>query len=238
MLYSIGMINILRMTTRKLTYLILILFSSISCGQNNITDEEIISDIFPQLIDSLGIRRSNLIPPPPPPIYDKDSNFISIDSIATNQILERHSQLIKRIDSIDSRLLIGLVDSCLTIDLRDLQKRAYLDSVLIRQIIKNNESIGISKVKWNLDLIESPTDFQLMYKSDLKNKYTNVWSIDDRKSGGLIAVSKVYLDKDNKTGLLQFDTYPFNREGASYFVIIERIDKKWKVKRILMNWIT
>lgn len=226
------------MTARKLTYLIVILFTMISCEKNHKTKEKILSDIFPQLIDSLRINKSNLIPPPPPPIYDKDSNFIGIDSIAAKQIIEKQKELIRRIDSADSRLLLGLIDSCIIIDLVDLEKRTYSDSLLLQQIILDNLELNNTVFKWNLNLIQVPDNYQLSYKSDLDDKYPEIWRINDRKFGGLIAISKIYLDNDSKTGLLQFETYPFDHEGVSYFVIIELIDRNWKVKRILMNWIT
>lgn len=226
------------MTAQKLTYLILIFISMIGCDKNSRTDEKVISDIFPQLIDSLRINKSNLIPPPPPPIYDKDSNFIGVDSIAAKLIIEQHEQITRKIDSIDSRLLIGLIDTCLTIDLVDLQQRTYPDSLTIQKIILDNIQIDKPLIKWNLELMQTPSGFQLMYKSDLNEKYSNIWRIDDRKFGGLIAISRIYYDKNNKTGLLQFETYPFYLEGVSYFVIIERINGKWEIKKILMNWIT
>jgi len=226
------------MTARKIAYLILILLSVMSCEKSHLTDEKVLGDILPQLIDSLGINMSNIIPPPPPPIFDKDSNFIGIDTIIARQILEEHRQLIKRIDSIDSRLLIGLADSSFTIDLVDLSERTYSDSLLIRQIIRNNENKNKSVAKWNVNLVDVPSGYELVLKSNLEEKYADIWRINDRKFQGLIAISKVYYNADLKTGLLQFETYPFFREGVSYFVIIERIGKQWKVKKILMNWIT
>lgn len=210
----------------------------ISCDKNSMTDEEVICEIFPQLIDSLRINKSNLIPPPPPPIYDKDSNFIGIDSIVAKLIIEQHEKIIRKIDSIDSRILIGLIDTSLTIDLVDIQQRTYPDSLTIQKIILDNKQIKKPLIKWNLELIQTPLNFQLKYKSDLNEKYSNIWRIKDRKFGGLIAVSRIYYDKDNRTGFLQFETYPFYLEGVSYFVIIERINGKWKIKKILMNWIT
>ncbi|MCF8298271.1 MAG: hypothetical protein K9J13_12060 [Saprospiraceae bacterium] len=226
------------MTTRKLTFLILILVSVISCNKKTQTDEKVITEIFPQLIDSLRISKSNLIPPPPPPIFDKDSNFIGVDSIAAKDIEEKHKQIIREIDSIDSRLLIGLLDTCLSIDFSDLRQRTYSDSQIIQKIILDNNQIQKSLIKWNLESMQMPSDFQLMFKSDLIEKYSDIWRINDRKFGGLIAISRIYYDNDKKTGLFQFESYPFYHEGVSYFVIIMQIDGKWKIKKILMNWIT
>ena len=223
------------MTARQLIYLILILVLTISCKKKTVTDEKVITEILPQLIDSLRIRKSNLFPIPPPPIFDKDSNFIGIDSIAEKDIIANHEQIIKQIDSIDSRLLIGIVDTCLSIDFCDLKKKTYSDSLIIHKIIFDNKHIDNSLKKWNLDQIQTPIDFQLMFKSDLMKKYSDIWRINDRKFGGLFAISRIYYDKNNKTGLFQFETYPFYHEGVSYFLIIEQCDDgKWKIKKILI----
>lgn len=210
----------------------------ISCENKPTTDEKILSEIFPQLLDSLRISKTNLIPPPPPPLYDKDSNFIGIDSFAAKQILDKQKQLISKIDSNDSRLLIGLFDSTYSIDFNDLLQRIYVDSLLIRQIFADNRNKEFDKHKWDSKLIHVSKDFQLILKSVLEAKYPDLWRIKDRKFAGLISISKIYLTKDNKTGLLQFGSYPYEREGVSYFIVIELIDDKWQIKRILMNWIT
>jgi hypothetical protein len=226
------------MTTHKITFLILVLFALISCENKPTTDEKILSEIFPQLIDSLRISKTNLIPPPPPPLYDKDSNFIGIDSVAVKHILDKQKQLISKIDSNDSRLLIGLIDSSFLIDFNDLLRRTYSDSLLIRQVVADNRNMKFDKHKWDSKLIHVSNDYQLISKSVLETKYADLWRIKDRKFAGLISVSKIYFSNDNKTGLLQFESYPFEGEGVSYFIIIELIDDKWKLKSILTNWIT
>jgi hypothetical protein len=195
------------------------------------TDEKVIAEIFAQLIDSVTISKSNLIPQPPPPIYDKDSNYIGIDSITEKDIITKQEQIIRQIDSNDSRLLIGLVGTCLYIDFVDLHQRAYSDSITINKIIFDNKQINKPLTTWNLELLQTPDDYQLMLKSDLIKKYSNVWRINDRKFGGLIAISRIYYDKDFKTGLFQFEKYPFYHEGVSCFVIIEQVDGKWKIKK-------
>jgi len=202
------------------------------------TDESILSEIFPSLIDSLRISKTNLIPPPPPPLYDKDSNFIGIDSVATKRILDNQMQQISKIDSNDSRLLIGLVDSSYSIDFHDLQQRTYSDSLLIRQVITDNRNKDFDNHKWDFKLVHESKNYQLLSKSVLETKYTDLWRIKDRKFAGLISISRIYLSNDNKTGLLQFESYPFEHEGVSYFIVIELIDGKWRIKSILMNWIT
>ncbi len=226
------------MRAKQITYILLILFTLTNCKNDLLPQEKILNDIFPQLIDSLHISRTNIYPPPPPPIYDNDSNFIGTDTIAGKLILVENERILNQIDSIDSRLLLGIIDSCFLIDLGDLQGRTYSENELIISVLNNNENLKIKSRKLNINQIELGDDYQIMYESELKRKYENIWRIKDRKFGGIIAISKIYFDKKQYYGLLQFDTYPFYSEGSSYYIIIERIDKKWIVKRIYMNWVT
>lgn len=227
------------MTAHKITYLISILFLLSSCKINHSDNERVFSDIFPQLIDSLRISRTNLILPPPPPLYDQDSNFIGIDTITANMILKEHEQKLKRIDSLDSRLLIGLVDSCLIFDLNDLKNKAYSNDTLIRKVADNNKKDSIySGDKLNIGLIRVPTDYELLLLSDLKNKYADFWYIGDRRFGGIFALSKVLFDKNEDYGLLRVETYPFYLEGAGYFVLVEKKENKWIVKKVLHDWVS
>ncbi len=227
------------MTARKITYLISILFLLSSCKISHSDNEKVLSDIFPQLIDSLRINRTNLIPPPPPPLYDQDSNFIGIDTVTANLILKEHEEKLKMIDSLDSCLLIGLVDSCLIFDIDDLKNRTCSNDTLIRMIVDNNKNDSIyGSDLLNIGLIHIPSDYELLLLSDLKSKYADFWNIENRRFGGLVAISTVLFDKTKNYGILRVETYPFHREGAGYFVLIEKKADKWIIKKVLDVWIS
>ena len=229
--------SILKMT-KQITYIVLIVFTLTNCKNDLMTEEKILSDIFPQLVDSLHISRTNLFPAPPPPIYDNDSNFIGTDTIAAKIILDENKKVLKQIDSVDSRLIIGITDSCFVMNWDDLKDRDYIENELIKKIIEANKYSKTGSKKLDVSQINSGTDYNLIVKSDLEKKYGDIWRIKDRKFGGLIAISRIYFDKDFNLGLLHIETYPFYQEGAGYFIIIERINNKWRIKRILNDWIT
>jgi hypothetical protein len=219
------------MTTRKFFYLLLVLLSSISCTNNLETDESILSDILPQMINRSSIGMTNdLIPPPPPPGH--------YDHKADQQFKEVRSQALKRMDSIDSRLLVGLYDTCFSIDFSYLLTREYPDSLFLRHIAENHRYEEKLNGIWDLALIEFPDDYELILTSDLESKYHDIWSIKDRRFGGVIYVSNVYCDRENKTAILQFDISRGRSDSsASFYVLLEKIDNKWKVKKELLNWI-
>ena len=222
------------MEANKIAYLILIFISFQCCQQNKISDEKVVGDILPQLIDSLRIHESNVPPPPPNSIIN--TSVTANDSIISKRIMKEYEQIIERVDSEDSRLLVGISDNSFFIDFEDLSSRNYSDSLLINQITQNYTTRKISITKWNLNHIQIPPDYELILKSNLEEKYSDIWDIKDRRFGGIIAISKVYYNSNSKFGLMQLDNYPFYGDGASYFIIIERIQKEWKVKKILLNW--
>ena len=90
--------------------------------------------------------------------------------------------------------------------------------------------------KLDIESIRVPSDYEFVLLSDLKNKYTDFWSIGDRRFGGIIAVSNVLFDKKKDFGLLRIEFYPFSLEGAGYFVLIEKIGNDWIIKMILDDW--
>jgi len=226
------------MTSKQLTYILLILLSLSGCGNTEMTEEKILSDIFPQLVDSIWIRETNLIPPPPPPLYDQDSNFIGIDTLRANMIIKEHEQRLRIIDSVDSRLLIGLIDTCLPFQPSDFENRTYSNDNLIRRIIENNPNLVYKTENFYISQIRVPSDIELLLLSDLKSGYNDFWEIDNRRFGGLIGVSKVLLNKEHDLGLLKVETYPFHRDGAGYFIIIENINNKWIIKKVYHNWVS
>ncbi len=202
------------------------------------TNEKILSDIFPQLTDSLRINTMNLFPPPPPPLYDRDSNFIGIDTVIAELILKKYEQRLRTIDSVDSRLLIGLVDSCLTFSPDELKNRTYSHDELIGRIVDNNKGPFYNNDTLKVRLIRVPSDCELLLLSDLKNEYGNFWSMDNRRFGGLIAMSTVLFDNEYSYGLLKIETYSDYLEGAGYFVLIEKRSGRWVVKKIYNDWVS
>ena len=227
------------MTKRKVTYLILILFFIASCNTSSKTEEKILSDIFPQLVDSLHINWRPKPPPPPPPIFDNDSNFIGVDSTKVKHILFEHQRYLDRMDSIDSRIYIGIKDACIFIDWDGLQHRTYSEDSLISRLITLNELEKKNSRLLNLNQICVPDSLRLITKSEIKKTYTNIWtSLRELKFAGLLEISRIYLSKNNNFGLLQVDYYYNEWDGYSYFIIIEKVDKKWQVKRLLRKWVS
>ncbi len=227
------------MTAYKVTYLIWVLFSIIGCERNHISEEKILSDIFPQLVDSLHIKWRPMPPPPPPPLFDKDSDFVGFDSTKMELILLKHQTYLRRIDSKDSRIIIGIADSCFLIDWNGLKFRTYSeDEIVSTLIIMNEPKTNVSK-ELNLSQIDTSNDLKLVLESEIDKKYTNIRStFKNHKFAGLLKFSRIYLLETSDFGLLQTEYYLDEWDGYSFFIVIEKTDKKWRVKRLLKNWVS
>lgn len=227
------------MNARKVSYLILFLFAITSCKMNSVSEERILSDIFPQLVDSLDIKWRQILPPPPPPLFDKDSNFVGVDSTRMELILSEYQKYLDRVDSIDPRILIGVTDSCFFMDWNDLKSRTYCEDSIVSRLISLNELEKNNSRVLNLNQISIPDSIRLITKSEIEKKYTNIWtSLRDLKFAGLLEISRIYLSENNDFGLLQVDYYYDSLDGYGYFIIIEKIGEKWQVKRLLQNWVS
>ncbi|MDP3445373.1 MAG: hypothetical protein Q8T08_21150, partial [Ignavibacteria bacterium] len=206
------------MTAKSIIFIALIVFTLTNCKDKLTMVERIIGDILPQLVDSLHISKTNFIPPPP--LFDSDSIFIGTDTIEAKKILEDNKRVLERIDKINSKLLIGVYDTCSVIDWSNIKEREYSDSALIRKIMRESDISTVTDKNLNFNLIPVSGEIELIRKSDLENKYSDIWKIDDRKYGGLIRFSRVYLNIGQNLGLLKCETYPDELEGSGYFIII------------------
>lgn len=227
------------MIAKQLLYFILTIFTLTSCGNKKSTEEQILSDIFPQLVDSLSIKWSPFPPPPPPPIFDNDSNIIGFDSSEVELISAEYKNNLSRIDSIDSRIIIGITDTCFYIDWNDLKARTYAEDSLIGRFITLYDTEVIATKKLNLNQIADKDGLKIIPISEIEKKYPFIWSmLKDYKFAGKLEFSKIYYLEDNNLGLLQIDYYNDPMNGYSYFIIIEKLNEKWRVIKLLRNWVT
>lgn len=223
---------------KQILCLIFICMTLVACKTEYKTEEDILSDIFPELVDSFNIHCSNFIPfsPPPPPLNYNNYNSYMSDSIAWEKALKDNENLIKHIDSIDSRLIIGIIDSLIPFDLEDLKSREITDNS-IDKILETNKNSKYEYRNLNFNENSLGTNFETIAISKLKAKYDNFWKIRDRKFGGLIGISKIYFDSKNELGIFSFEFYPMYDGGSGFYVIIEKKNKHWKIKRLISTWV-
>ncbi len=227
----------MKFRTEKI-YLILVILVALSCNSRQGTNEKILSDIFPQLIDSLWINETNIMHPPPPPLYDQDSNLIGVDTTSYNAMQKEYKQRLRKIDSIDSRLLIGVIDTCRCFQIDDFENRTYSNDTLIKRVMENNPDLNYTDCVIKVDMIKTPSEYELILISKLKKQYADFWNINNRKFGGLIAFSTTIFDSENKYGLIKVEKYPFYLQGSGHFLLIENNNGNWRLIKVYRDWVS
>jgi hypothetical protein len=225
------------MIAKQTVYLVLLVFIAASCKNEKPNASQVLCDILPQLVDSLEVKWHPLIPPPPPSFFDGDSTIADPKSTKYELDLATHERFLNRIDSIDSRTIIAITDTCFLIDWDDLKSRPYAEDSLISGLISLHETeVGTPEIL-NLDQIRIEDGVKLISESEIQAEYSPVWRIrKDYKFAGLLTISKVYFAEDDQTGILQIDYRYEPLDGFSQFILIENKNGKWKLKRMLRNW--
>ncbi|MBW2963065.1 hypothetical protein [Mesonia aestuariivivens] len=212
----------------RLSTLIIVFITALSlqsCNSDTKSDEEIISNILPQIVDSLEIQHIQFPPPPPP----NDSIKIYPDLIKWR----------KKLDSIESQdKMIILVDDTLEI----IEK----DNFKIKKILESNNFSSLSasfeqnKIPRKIDLkkLNNFNDYEFLYMSNHIKTGLQIFDIENKKFGGLLRFSQVYLNESKSKGILKC-SYIISRDfGQGYILTIEKIENQWRITEFHFNWIS
>lgn len=205
---------------------LVILSSILSCTSKIDTDEIIIKDIFPQIVDSLSIKYIIFPPPPPPPN----------DSILDYPELEKWKNRIKSIESQEELVLI-IVDTLETFDIKDLNKKNFQKSQLISDLTK---SLTFNHQQKQIDLKELNQfqGFNFLYFSELEKEQSTLFKLENKKYGGILKFSRVYLNKKKDLGILKISYFISSGNGESYIVTIEKKNNQWKILNFYLDWVS
>ena len=215
---------------KKLTTIIILgisILSILSCNSETDNDEEIIRDIFPQITDSLNIAHIKFPPPPPPP----------------NDTVKDYPELTewrKRMENISSqkKLVLLVYDTLRTIEMGDFK---------IEKIIKNNKFYDLKKIindtvikkrKIELAQLNELENYDFQYFNSYQKESLELTNIEDKKFGGILGFSRIYLNKSKDVGILKLSHSFASRLGAGYIITIEKVENKWRIIKVHSDWVT
>ncbi len=211
------------------------------CQKQPVSDEQILSDIFASLIDSLDVRFRTFPPIPPPPIFDMDSGINVVDTFDQEKALQEYQEYLGRLDSLDTRTIIGLIDARINIEWDYLKSGSYSQVAFVDDLIHENGNPGKTIPKWIPNQIATPDDYRIILKSQLIKDNSNKWApYRHYKFAGYLGISSVYFTQDKKHGMLQVDYYymPMPFDGFGNYVLIEKVNNKWRIIRLLESWVS
>ena len=209
-----------------LLFFLIVTISFQSCNSKKKNDEEIILDIFPQIVDSLAIKHIKSPPPPPPP----------------NDSLKIYPELIKwrqRMDSIESqkKMIILIEDTLDTIE---------SDNFKIEKILKNKT---YSSIKASLNKYKKPRkidlkrmniydNYEFLYFSNHIKPGLQLFDIENKKFGGLLNFSQVYLNESKNNGILKLSYTMAHGFGEGYIITIKKVKNEWRITKFHFDWIS
>ncbi len=222
----------------KIIFPLIIFFTIFSCERKNYNleiEKEIINDLFVEMVDSIhkDPRIYLTMPPFLDNIYDQKGNKIGVDSTRYKiEIIQfNHKEELRKKDT--SKLVIGVSDKIYQPSKNEYESiQSYFKTLQLhidttRNPIKNR--IDIENFKNN-------NKFRFKYLSEFPEG-VNIRNNDGTfKFSGGIAFSKIIFDERKQIGILCGNYLCELRCGIGYLIIIEKINNKWKIKKIEQTW--
>jgi hypothetical protein len=222
----------------EITFILIISFTIFSCEKKNSNleiEKEIINNLFVEMVDSVhkDPRIYLTFPPFPDIIYDEKGNQIGVDSTEykTEIIKYNHKEELRKKDT--SKLVIGVSEK--------IYKPSKYEYETIQSYFKS--------LKLQIDTTDNPIENRIdieNFKNNNKFRFkflsefpegANILNNDGTfKFSGGIAFSKIIFDERKQIGILCGNYLCEPRCGIGYLIIIEKINNKWKIKKIEQTW--
>lgn len=223
---------------RKIIFTLIILFTILSCEKKNSSveiEKEIINNLFVEMVDSIhkDPRIYLTLPPNPDIIYDQKGNKIGVDSTEyKNEIIKyNNEEELRKKDT--SKLVIGVSEKIYKPSEYEYKSTESYFKTLKLQIDTTSNSI---ENKIDLEQFKNNNKFRFKYLSEFPDG-ANILNNDGTfKFSGGIAFSKIFFDSRKQIGILCGNYLCEPRCGIGYLIIIEKINKKWKIKKIEHTW--
>jgi hypothetical protein len=221
---------------QKTTFIVIILILLISC-EKKITEIEyeknVLTEIFPKIVDSICVDSRKMIPPPKYGIETwEKGQIIKVD---TSKVTEKErieyqnwKKEQNRIEKDTSKIIIGFDPFLLKFG----EERNY-EKVNLYNSKYSNFRFDYSKIQLNRKFkIKDITEFPKAEKLLLyEQKYDFVFS-------GFLEISRIKFDKNRKSGVLEASFSYCGKCGRGYRIFIKEINGEWKIEKLEDTWIS
>ncbi len=227
---------------QKITSLVILLFLVSSCEKKQTElefEKSVMTEIFPSLVDSICVDSRKMIPRPLFYVnyYDKAGNYVRTDwTKSTNKQRIEYEKWRRRRSEIakDTSDIIIAFDPFIKRDslLQGMLKIYYPMSTTVKSEDKSTE------IRFSFENIKLNNKFKIKNISEFPS--TSIDSLFERKyyfvfSGALI-VTRIQFDKFKNIGILGAGFADGSIAGDNfYYVLIKKVDGKWKITRTEIN---
>ncbi|TDP03356.1 hypothetical protein EV145_102520 [Flavobacterium sp. 245] len=204
-------------------------------------EKNVMTEIFPDLIDSICID-DRTVPTPPPIygeiIYDKEGNYVSTDSTKgtekqKQEILEwkRNWDSIDKAIEKDTSKLIVAFDPKIKESSKDLKE--YLEEHFKGAKIFNPKTKGDSTYTIDYKNIPLKGKFELRNMSEFPKDRYEFWRKKyDFIFAGAIYFTRIQFDKERKYGVLDGGFSCGRHCGIGVRIYIKKVNDKWMIDQI------
>ncbi len=225
------------------TILIFLIISQFSCINNESKldfEEEVMQELFLELIDSLHYE-PNYIPPPPvplPEIYFETTDQKLKESIYKKDSLERiiflakYQKRVEKIKSYSGKKVIAIYDT-----IYELEENL---GILLKEHFQDVEYDGNNQsgYKFNLSQFSINTKYDFKYSSEFpsgnekwkENHMTHLLNV--------ISLSRIQFDRTKKYGVLEGGIIYGKLSGNGFMIFIKKKSNKWTIDKIIDTWVS
>jgi hypothetical protein len=222
----------------KIIFILIISFTIFNCEKKNYNlefEKEIINNLFVEMVDSIhkDPRIYLNFPPFPDIIYDQKLNKIVVDSTEYKIEIVKYNHKEELIKKDTTKLVIGVSEKIYKPSEYEYESIQSYFKRLKLQIDTTSNSI---ENKIDLENFKNNNKFRFRYLSEFPEG-ANILNNDGTfKFSGGIAFSKIIFDKRKQLGILCGNYLCEPRCGIGYLIIIEKVNNKWKIKKIELTW--
>jgi hypothetical protein len=225
---------------KKLSKILLLIISLalFSCKKKNSNleiEKEIINNLFVEIVDSIheDPRIYLTFPPFPDIIYDQKGNKIGVDSTEYKIEIIKYNNLEELRKKDTTKLLIGVNEKIYKPSKYEFESIKSYFKRLKLQIDTTNNPI---ENKIDVDDFKNNNKFRFKYLSEFPEG-SNILNDDGTfKFSGGISLSKIIFDTKKQIGILCGNYLCKPKCGIGYLIIIEKINNKWKIKKVELTW--
>ena len=197
-------------------------------------EEKVLTEVFPEMMDSLWVRNSTLDVLPNIKL-DKKGNVIGLEEKSKQEILLSHRNILTKLKLKNDKIYAILLDSF-----------RMADGVSVNRALKDYFKDAVVVKDVEIDSVEYSVDKKIFAnckyaKIELIDRY-DYWEMPEyRKLGynfdGVISFSKVYFDSDKKHGFLSCSINCGAQCGRGYQIFLKKNKDKWTVAKVIETWI-
>ena len=208
-------------------------------------EKNVLTEIFPVLVDSICLDARKMVPPPPPPkgaYKSKDGSFGTFDSLKMTKNEKKEYNNWKneneRLKTDTSKVIIALnpfLEKIKNSNLKAIFKNEFNVSEIYKSKFKE-----VTKFRFDFEKIKLNQNFKIKNLNEFP-KTENVFLYDLKYNfvfSGILEVSRIEFDSSRKFAVFETGFSYCGSCGRGYLIYLRKENNKWKIYKMEDTWIS